>query len=289
MIINLEVLNMKKKGLIAVIVALVAIVSTGLALGLTAKRPEIPQNNDVSATPGTADYDFSSLATDPVALEKRIEEFVINVYEVELPTEDGPPDSVVRPDQLFPEDQAFLAWLKQNPQLGITMDLNDYGLPLQIGGWIKSVGAYVHMDEIARINDEEEKKHLETTSPEVLESLREQKERREELIRILDEKDYEAAEIYSAYNNGEQLNVLTRNRAEYVQNAEKMLALLDRKVVNYEEFDTIYRFFVRRFYTINLEFPELAQERDAIMEACVEFYNYEYIPNGTEERSYGFR
>ena len=279
---------MKKKGLTAVIIALVAIVSTGLALGLTAKRPDTPKNNDASATPGTG-YDFSSLATDPVALEKRIEEFVINVYEVDLSTEDGLPITVERPDQLFPEDQAFLEWIKQNPQLGITMDLNKYGLPLQIGDWIKGPDSYDHMDDIARINDEEEKKPLGTTSPEVIASLQEQKEAREALIKLLDEIDYEAAEIYSSYNNGEQLNVLTRNKDEYKQNAEKMLALLDRKVVNYEEFDTIYRFFVRRFYTINLEFPELAEERDAVMEACIEHYNYEYIPNGTEGKSDGFR
>ena len=278
---------MKKKGLTAVIIALVAIVSTGLALGLTAKRPDSPKNNDASATPGTG-YDFSSLATDPVALEKRIDEFVINVYEVEVFTEYGY-DTPTRPDQLFPEDQAFLEWLKQNPQLGITMDLNKYGLPLQIGDWIKGPDSYDHMDDIARINDEEEKKPLGTTSPEVIASLKEQKEAREALIKLLDEIDYEAAEIYSSYNNGEQLNVLTRNKDEYKQNAEKMLALLDRKVVNYEEFDTIYRFFVRRFYTINLEFPELAEERDAVMEACIEHYNYEYIPNGTEGKSDGFR
>ena len=278
---------MKKKGLTAVIIALVAIVSTGLALGLTAKRPDSPKNNDASATPGTG-YDFSSLATDPVALEKRIDEFVINVYEVEVFTEYGY-DTPTRPDQLFPEDQAFLEWLKQNPQLGITMDLNKYGLPMQIGDWIKAPDSYVHLDDIARINDEEEKKPLGTTSPEVIASLKEQKEAREALIKLLDEIDYEAAEIYSSYNNGEQLNVLTRNKDEYKQNAEKMLALLDRKVVNYEEFDTIYRFFVRRFYTINLEFPELAEERDAVMEACIEHYNYEYIPNGTEGKSDGFR
>ena len=278
---------MKKKGLTAVIIALVAIVSTGLALGLTAKRPDSPKNNDASATPGTG-YDFSSLATDPVALEKRIEEFVINVSEVEVFTEYGY-DTPTRPDQLFPEDQAFLEWLKQNPQLGITMDLNKYGLPLQIGDWIKGPDSYDHMDDIARINDEEEKKPLGTTSPEVIASLQEQKEAREALIKLLDEIDYEAAEIYSSYNNGEQLNVLTRNKDEYKQNAEKMLALLDRKVINYEEFDTIYRFFVRRFYTINLEFPELAEERDAVMEACIEHYNYEYIPNGTEGKSDGFR
>ena len=279
---------MKKKGLTAVIIALVAIVSTGLALGLTAKRPDTPKNNDASATPGTG-YDFSSLATDPVALEKRIEEFVINVYEVDLSTEDGLPITVERPDQLFPEDQAFLEWIKQNPQLGITMDLNKYGLPLQIGDWIKGPDSYDHMDDIARINDEEEKKPPQTTSPKDLEVMREEKEMREALIKLLDEIDYEAAEIYSGYNNGEQLNVLTRNKDEYKQNAEKMLALLDRKVVNYEEFDTIYRFFVRRFYTINLEFPELAEERDAVMEACIEHYNYEYIPNGTEGKSDGFR
>ena len=278
---------MKKKGLTAVIIALVAIVSTGLALGLTAKRPDSPKNNDASATPGTG-YDFSSLATDPVALEKRIEEFVINVSEVEVFTEYGY-DTPTRPDQLFPEDQAFLEWLKQNPQLGITMDLNKYGLPMQIGDWIKAPDSYVHLDDIARINDEEEKKPLGTTSPEVIASLQEQKEAREALIKLLDEIDYEAAEIYSSYNNGEQLNVLTRNKDEYKQNAEKMLALLDRKVINYEEFDTIYRFFVRRFYTINLEFPELAEERDAVMEACIEHYNYEYIPNGTEGKSDGFR
>ena len=278
---------MKKKGLI-VIIALAAIISADLIFNLTAKRPDSPKNNDASATPGTAGYDFSSLATDPVALEKRIEEFVINVYEVEVFTEYGY-DTPTRPDQLFPEDQAFLEWLKQNPQLGITMDLNKYGLPLQIGDWIKGPDSYDHMDDIARINDEEEKKPLGTTSPEVIASLQEQKEAREALIKLLDEIDYEAAEIYSSYNNGEQLNVLTRNKDEYKQNAEKMLALLDRKVVNYEEFDTIYRFFVRRFYTINLEFPELAEERDAVMEACIEHYNYEYIPNGTEGKSDGFR
>ena len=278
---------MKKKGLI-VIIALAAIISADLIFNLTAKRPDSPKNNDASATPGTAGYDFSSLATDPVALEKRIDEFVINVSEVEVFTEYGY-DTPTRPDQLFPEDQAFLEWLKQNPQLGITMDLNKYGLPLQIGDWIKGPDSYDHMDDIARINDEEEKKPLGTTSPEVIASLQEQKEAREALIKLLDEIDYEAAEIYSSYNNGEQLNVLTRNKDEYKQNAEKMLALLDRKVVNYEEFDTIYRFFVRRFYTINIEFPELAEERDAVMEACIEHYNYEYIPNGTEGKSDGFR
>ena len=277
---------MKKKGLI-VIIALAAIISADLIFNLTAKRPDSPKNNDASATPGTG-YDFSSLATDPVALEKRIDEFVINVYEVEVFTEYGY-DTPTRPDQLFPEDQAFLEWLKQNPQLGITMDLNKYGLPMQIGDWIKAPDSYVHLDDIARINDEEEKKPLGTTSPEVIASLKEQKEAREALIKLLDEIDYEAAEIYSSYNNGEQLNVLTRNKDEYKQNAEKMLALLDRKVINYEEFDTIYRFFVRRFYTINLEFPELAEERDAVMEACIEHYNYEYIPNGTEGKSDGFR
>ena len=275
---------MKKKGLI-VIIALAAIISADLIFNLTAKRPDTPKHNDELTTAG---YDFSSLATDPVALEKRIEEFVINVYEVEVFTEYGY-DTPTRPDQLFPEDQAFLEWLKQNPQLGITMDLNKYGLPLQIGDWIKGPDSYDHMDDIARINDEEEKKPLGTTSPEVIASLKEQKEAREALIKLLDEIDYEAAEIYSSYNNGEQLNVLTRNKDEYKQNAEKMLALLDRKVVNYEEFDTIYRFFVRRFYTINLEFPELAEERDAVMEACIEHYNYEYIPNGTEGKSDGFR
>ena len=280
---------MKKKGLIAVIIALVAIVSTGLALGLTSKRPDSPKNNDASATPG---YDFSNLASNPVALGKRIDEFVINVYEVEVLTEYGY-DTPTRPDQLFPEDQAFLEWIKQNPQLGITMHLNQYGLPLQIGDWIKGPDSYDHLEDIARINDEAEKesetKPAYTPGPEDLEALREDKEMREALIKLLDEIDYEAAEIYSSYNNGEQLNVLTRNRDEYIQNAEKMLALLDRKVVNYEEFDTIYRFFVRRFYTINFEFPELAEERDAVMEACVEYYNYEYIPNGTEGMSDGFR
>ena len=275
---------MKKKGLI-VIIALAAIISADLIFNLTAKRPDTPKHNDELTTAG---YDFSSLATDPVALEKRIEEFVINVSEVEVFTEYGY-DTPTRPDQLFPEDQAFLEWLKQNPQLGITMDLNKYGLPLQIGDWIKGPDSYDHMDDIARINDEEEKKPLGTTSPEVIASLQEQKEAREALIKLLDEIDYEAAEIYSSYNNGEQLNVLTRNKDEYKQNAEKMLELLDRKVVNYEEFDTIYRFFVRRFYTINLEFPELAEERDAVMEACIEHYNYEYIPNGTEGKSDGFR
>ena len=275
---------MKKKGLI-VIIALAAIISADLIFNLTAKRPDTPKHNDELTTAG---YDFSSLATDPVALEKRIEEFVINVSEVEVFTEYGY-DTPTRPDQLFPEDQAFLEWLKQNPQLGITMDLNKYGLPMQIGDWIKAPDSYVHLDDIARINDEEEKKPLGTTSPEVIASLQEQKEAREALIKLLDEIDYEAAEIYSSYNNGEQLNVLTRNKDEYKQNAEKMLALLDRKVVNYEEFDTIYRFFVRRFYTINLEFPELAEERDAVMEACIEHYNYEYIPNGTEGKSDGFR
>ena len=276
---------MKKKGLIAVIIALAAIISADLIFNLTAKRPDIPKHNDELTTAG---YDFSNLATDPVALEKRIEEFVINVSEVEIFTEYGY-DTPTRPDQLFPEDQAFLEWLKQNPQLGITMDLNKYGLPMQIGDWIKAPDSYVHLDDIARINDEEEKKPLGTTSPEVIASLQEQKEAREALIKLLDEIDYEAAEIYSSYNNGEQLNVLTRNKDEYKQNAEKMLALLDRKVVNYEEFDTIYRFFVRRFYTINIEFPELAEERDAVMEACIEHYNYEYIPNGTEGKSDGFR
>ena len=275
---------MKKKGLI-VIIALAAIISADLIFNLTAKRPDIPKHNDELTTAG---YDFSNLATDPDALEKRIEEFVINVSEVEVFTEYGY-DTPTRPDQLFPEDQAFLEWLKQNPQLGITMDLNKYGLPMQIGDWIKGPDSYDHMDDIARINDEEEKKPLGTTSPEVIASLQEQKEAREALIKLLDEIDYEAAEIYSSYNNGEQLNVLTRNKDEYKQNAEKMLALLDRKVVNYEEFDTIYRFFVRRFYTINLEFPELAEERDAVMEACIEHYNYEYIPNGTEGKSDGFR
>ena len=275
---------MKKKGLI-VIIALAAIISADLIFNLTAKRPDIPKHNDELTTAG---YDFSNLATDPDALEKRIEEFVINVSEVEVFTEYGY-DTPTRPDQLFPEDQAFLEWLKQNPQLGITMDLNKYGLPMQIGDWIKGPDSYDHMDDIARINDEEEKKPLGTTSPEVIASLQEQKEAREALIKLLDEIDYEAAEIYSSYNNGEQLNVLTLNRDEYIQNAKKMLALLERKVVNYEEFDTIYRFFVRRFYTINLEFPELAEERDAVMEACIEHYNYEYIPNGTEGKSDGFR
>ena len=59
---------MKKKGLI-VIIALAAIISADLIFNLTAKRPDSPKNNDASATPGTAGYDFSSLATDPVALE----------------------------------------------------------------------------------------------------------------------------------------------------------------------------------------------------------------------------
>ena len=37
---------------------------------------------------------------------------------------------------------------------------------------------------------------------------------RERLIKILDEIDYKAAEIYSRYNNEERLNVLTPNKAE---------------------------------------------------------------------------
>ena len=41
------------------------------------------------------------------------------------------------------------------------MHLNDYGMPPQIGDWIKGPDSYDHLDEIARINDKEEKE-LET-------------------------------------------------------------------------------------------------------------------------------
>ena len=46
----------------------------GVALGFTAKRLNILQNNDASTTPGMAGYDFSNLDTYPYVLKKRIEE-----------------------------------------------------------------------------------------------------------------------------------------------------------------------------------------------------------------------
>ena len=106
---------------------------------------------------------------------------------------------------------------------------------------------------------EENPQPVSTIDPEVRADLQAMYDRFQEIENFLDAIDQEAADILYSYT-GKRLDVLTLDWSANMSHMQDMLDLLDDHSINYEEFDTMFRYFLRR----------------------IEYYNYEYIPNGTE-------
>ena len=230
--------------------------------------------------------DFSLLSSSPAALSERIDEFVSRVSGVQVPTEDGGYEFIKSIDFLNQADQEFINWLKENPQEGVPLELNGSGLPLRIGDWfINANSEYTNLVDIKR---EREEIFAQNPNPIPALTLEEKAEietwinSHTELERFKNEIDLEAGEIFRKYSNGKAFNALTTDLSENMQNMIDMLELLDKQTINYEEFDTVYRYFLRRGCLISELYPEFEVEISEVIQACFDFYSYVYIPNGTE-------
>ena len=61
-----------------------------------------------------------------------------------------------------------------------------------------------------------------------------------------------------------------------------MREFLEEYTLSYEEFDTVFRYFLRRDDIIHIYNPELLLEMETVLQPLFEYHNYVYIPNGTE-------
>ena len=128
---------------------------------------------------------------------------------------------------------------------------------------------------------EENPQPVSTIDPEVRADLQAMYDRFQEIENFLDAIDQEAADILYSYT-GKRLDVLTLDWSANMSHMQDMLDLLDDHSINYEEFDTIFRYFLRRIDLVRERNPEFEESINQIIGPCIEYYNYEYIPNGTE-------
>ena len=219
-------------------------------------------------------------------LHQRIDEFVSRVSGVQVPTEGGGYEFIKSIDFLNQADQEFINWLKENPQEGVPLELNGSGLPLRIGDWfINANSEYTNLVDIKR---EREEIFAQNPNPIPALTLEEKAEietwinSHTELEKFKNEIDLEAGEIFRRYSNGKAFDALTTDLNENMQNMIDMLELLDKQTINYEEFDTVYRYFLRSGCLVSELYPEFEVEMSEVIQACFDFYSYVYIPNGTE-------
>lgn len=93
--------------------------------------------------------------------------------------------------------------------------------------------------------------------------------------------DMEAADILFKYT-GITIEPTPSEFSEIWANIRTMLEFLEAHTIGYEEFDTVFRYFLRRNDIIHIYNPELLLEMEIVLQPLFEYHNYVYIPNGME-------
>ncbi len=140
------------------------------------------------------------------------------------------------------EKQEFLDWLEENPQ-------TETNTP--------DAGLLQHVQEVTQAYEQELAKD--------------------------DENDRNTYNIY-AQHTGELLTAVLfgDNWDTDLFNMNKILEMLQTTTVSYDEFDTIFRYFLRRIDRIDERDPDFRGEIEKVLEPLLEYHQYEYIPNGRE-------
>ena len=118
---------------------------------------------------------------------------------------------------------------------------------------------------------------------ELLQHVQEVTQAYEQKLAKDDENDRTTYNIYAKYT-GESLTVLLfgDDWDADLLNMNKILGMLQTTTVTYDEFDTIFRYFLRRIDRIDERTPELRGEMERVLEPLLEYHQYEYIPDGWE-------
>lgn len=93
--------------------------------------------------------------------------------------------------------------------------------------------------------------------------------------------DTEAAGILKGYT-GISIVPTPSELSQNWSNMRTMLDFLGSYSISYEEFDTVFRYFLRRWQLVDTYNPEFRAEIEVVIGPLAEFHSYEYIPNGLE-------
>lgn len=156
-----------------------------------------------------------------------------------------------------------------------------------MNGVLNANGEYTNIDDIMREKQEyadwlEQNPQPETTmSPEDVADLEELNARIEAWEEQDKQSDRDALNIYKRYT-GNAVMELPLNRADELELMRSMLDLLDDRILTYDEFDTMFRYFLRRIDGIRENDPEFVVEIEAVFGPLLDYYEYNYIPDGRE-------
>lgn len=156
-----------------------------------------------------------------------------------------------------------------------------------LNGVLNANGEYTNIDDVMREKQEyadwlEQNPQPETTmSPEDEAELEALFARLEALQEQDKQSDRDALNIYKRYT-GNAVMELPLNRADELELMRSMLDLLDDRILTYDEFDTMFRYFLRRIDRIRENDPEFEDEMDVVFVPLVDYYDYVYIPDGRE-------
>ncbi len=156
-----------------------------------------------------------------------------------------------------------------------------------LNGVLNANGEYTNIDDIMREKQEyadwlEQNPQPETTmSPEDVADLEELNARIEAWEEQDKQSDRDAVDIYVRYT-GNAVMELPLNRDAELELMRSMLDLLDDRILTYDEFDTMFRYFLRRIDRIRENDPEFEDEMDVVFGPLLDYYEYNYIPDGRE-------
>lgn len=158
-----------------------------------------------------------------------------------------------------------------------------------MNGVLNANGEYTNIDDVMREKQEyadwlEQNPQPETTmSPEDEAELEALFARLEALQEQDKQSDRDALNIYKRYT-GNAVMELPLNRADELELMRSMLDLLDDRILTYDEFDTMFRYFLRRIDRIRENDPEFEDEMDVVFVPLVDYYVY--IPDASKLRRF---
>lgn len=98
-----------------------------------------------------------------------------------------------------------------------------------------------------------------------------------------DENDLNTYNIYSKHT-GESLTVILfgDDWDADLLNMNKILKMLQTTTLTYDEFDTIFRYFLRRIDKVDKMIPQYKGEIENVLAPLFAYHHYEYVPDGFE-------
>ncbi len=146
---------------------------------------------------------------------------------------------------------------------------------------VNASGELVSIEEIRERIALEAVDETEIKTPEDVAAMNEFAEYSSGIQQFLNTIDMETADILFKYT-GITIEPTPSEFSEIWANIRTMLEFLEEYTISYEEFDTVFRYFLRRDDIIHIYNPELLLEMETVLQPLFEYHNYVYIPNGTE-------